>query len=329
MRRRDFITLVSGAAAAWPLAARGQQPDRMRLIGVLLLNSVEGDPTVQSWLVTFRDGLAKLGWTESNLRMEVRWGSGSALSERYAAELVALGSEVLVGDSTAALKAFQRQTKTIPIVFLGVADPIAQGFVASLAHPGGNVTGFSVFDTPMAGKWLEMLTQITPPVARVAVLFNPATAPYAGLMVRASDEAARSMALAVRAVPVNDDSEIETMMTGIAHEERSGVLVLPSAFTVSHRDAIVAIANRDHVPAVYGLAMFATNGGLMSYGSDLADSFRHAADYVSRILRGAKPADLPVQQPTKFELVINLKTAKALGITIAPSLLATADEVIE
>jgi putative tryptophan/tyrosine transport system substrate-binding protein len=327
MRRRTFIAGL-GAAAAWPLAAWGQQPDRMRLIGVLM-NSIEGDPAGQSWLMAFRDGLAKLGWTESNVRMEIRWGSGPAFIERYAAELVALGSEVLVGESTAALQAFQQQTKTIPIVFLGVADPIGQGFIASLGHPGGNITGFSVFDAPMAGKWLEMLTQITPPVARVAVLFNPATAPYADLMLHASDEAARSMALAVRAVPVNNDSEIETMMAGIAHEERSGVLVLASAFTVAHHDAIVAIANRDRVPAVYGIAAFAKSGGLMSYGPDVTDSFRRAADYVGRILKGAKPSDLPVQQPTKFELVINLKTAKALGITIAPSLLAIADEVIE
>ncbi len=328
MKRREFINFLGGAAAAWPLAARAQLPDRMHLIGVLI-NSVEGDPAGQSWLTAFRDELAKLGWTEINLRMEIRWGSDSALIERYAAELVALRSEVLLGESTAALQAFQRQTKTIPIVFLGVADPIGQGFVASLAHPGGNITGFSVFDAPMAGKWLELLTQITPPVARVAVLFNPATAPYAGLMLHATVEAARSMALAVRAVPVNNDSEIETMMAGIAHEERSGVLVLASAFTVAHHDAIVAIANRDHVPAVYGIAMFATSGGLMSYGPDVTDSFRHAAVYVDRILKGAKPTDLPVQQPTKFELVINLKTAKALSIAIAPSLLATADEVIE
>ena len=300
----------------------------MRLIGVLI-NTVEGDPAGQAWLAALRDGLVKLGWTPRNLRMEIRWGSDAALIARQAAELVGLGAEVLVSESTAALQAFQRLTKTIPIVFLGVADPIGQGFVASLAHPGGNITGFSVFDAPMAGKWLGMLAQITPPVTRVAVLFNPASAPYSGLMIQASEEAARSMAIAVRTAPVNNDSEIEALMVDVAREEHGSVLVLASAFTVGHHDVIVAAAAKYRVPAVYGVPMFGHSGGLMSYGPDLIDAFRHASDYVDQILKGAKPADLPVQDPTKFELVINLKTAKALGVTISPTLLGVADEVIE
>jgi putative ABC transport system substrate-binding protein len=329
MKRREFITLVVGSVVMWPFAARAQQQrDRKRLIGVLF-PSVEGDPAAQTRVAALRDGLAKFGWTESNLRMEIRSGSGRALIERYAAELVALGADVIVAQSTAALQAFRRLTRTIPIVFLGVADPIGQGFVASLAHPGGNITGFSVFDAPMASKWLAMLTQITPPVSRVAVLFHPATTPYAGLVLQASEEAGRSIALPVRAAPVNSDSEIETVMAGIAREERSGVIVVGSAFTVAHNDAIVAVAARHRVPAVYAQPIFVKSGGLMAYGADFIDTFRRAADYVDRILKGDKPGDLPVQQPTKFELVINLKTAKALGVTIAPSLLALADEVIE
>jgi len=326
MRRRDFIGIV-GAAAAWPLAAHAAA-DRARLIGVLM-NATEDDPAGHAWLAALRDGLAKFGWTQGNIRVEVRWGSDATLIERYAAELVALNADVLVGESTAALRALHRATKTIPIVFLGVADPVGQGLVASLAHPGGNITGFSVFDAPMAGKWLEMLTQLTPPVARAAVLYNPATTPYAGLMLRACEEAARPIALAIRTAPANDESGIESVMAGIAREEHSGVIVLPGAFTVAHHEAIVAVAARQHIPAVYGVALFTRSGGLMAYGPDMTDHFRRAADYVDRILKGDKPADLPVQDPTKFDLSINLKAAKALGVTFAPTLLATADEVIE
>jgi len=326
VRRREFIAVVS-AAATWPLTARAQQSDKMRRIGVLLAGE-EGDGAGQARLAAFRSALAKLGWTEgSNLRIEVRWSADPALAARHAADLVALGAEVLVGEANTH-QALRRQTHTIPIVFVGVSDPIGQGLGASLSHPGGDITGFSIFDAPMAGKWLEMLTQITPPVARVAVLFDPATT-YVDLVLRSCKEAAKSLALAVRSVPVNDDSEIETAMAGVAHEERGGVLVLPSVFTVTHRDAIVAIAARHRVPAVYGITLFATSGGLMAYSTDITDLLRRAADYVDRILKGAKPGDLPIQQPTKFDLVINLKAAKALGVTISPTLLATADEVIE
>ena len=327
MRRREFIAGV-GAAATWPLTARAQQSDKMRLIGVLLA-AVERDTAGQARLAAFRSALGKLGWTEgSNLRIEVRWSTDPEVAARHAAELVALGAEVLVGEANTH-QALRRQTHTIPIVFVGVTDPIGQGLVASLSHPGGDITGFSIFDAPMAGKSLGMLTQITPPVARVAVLFDPANTLYADLMLRSCEEAARSLALAVRAERVNNDSEIETAMAGVAREERGGVLVLPSAFTLAHRDAIVGIAAQHRVPAVYGISLFATSGGLMAYSTDITDLLRRAADYVDRILTGAKPGDLPIQQPTKFDLVINLKAAMALGVTISPTLLSTADEVIE
>ena len=330
MRRREFMTLLGGAAVAWPLAARAQQPDRMRLIGVLM-GSVETDPTGQSRLTAFRTALMKLGWTEgSNLRIELRWaGADPALFARYAAELVALGPAVILADSTPSIEALRRQTRTIPIVFVFVADPIGQGFVASLAHPGGNITGFSAFDSPIAGKWLEMLTQITPPVARLAVLFNPATTPYASLMLPAIEAAAPSFAVAVRAVPVDSDSEIEAMMVELAREERGGVVVLPSVFTINHREAIITLTARHRLPAVYPFPVFTADGGLMSYGIDPDDLHRRSAAYVDRILKGDRPGDLPVQQPTKFNLVINLKTAKALGVTVPNTLLASADEVIE
>ncbi len=330
LRRRDFITLFGGGAAGWPLAARAQQHDRLRRLGVLEGNRAN-DPQAQANAAALVQGLAALNWKEGdNLRIDWRWGGGDpALFARYAAELVALGPEVLLADSTPSLEVLRRQTRTIPIVFVGVFDPIGQGFVASLARPGGNITGFGAFDSPMAGKWLEMLTQITPPVARVAVLFNPATTPYADLILHTIEDAASSFAVAVRAAPVDSVSEVEAMMAELAREERGGVLVLPTVFTVSHRDAIIALAARYRLPAVYSFRFFAADGGLMSYGSDLADLHRRSAAYVDRILKGDRPDDLPVQQPTKFDLVINLKTAKALGLSVPLTLQVAADAVIE
>jgi putative tryptophan/tyrosine transport system substrate-binding protein len=329
MRRRDFIGVIGSAAASWPFAVRAQQPANLRLIGVQM-GPPEGDRGAQSRLATFRGALANLGWTEgSNLRIEIRWGGGDpALFARHAAELIALGPDVLLADSTAALEAL-RQTRAIPIVFVGVADPIGQGFVASLAHPGGNITGFSAFESQMAGKWLEMLTQITPPIARVVVLFDPATAPYAGLIVREIERAASSLAVMTRTAPCHDDVEVEAIMAELTHEEHAGLLVLASVFTVTHRNSIIALAAKHRLPAVYSFPFFAVDGGLMSYGVDLADLFRRSAAYVDRILKGDRPGDLPVQQPTKFELVINLKTAKAFGLKVPDKLLATADGVIE
>jgi putative ABC transport system substrate-binding protein len=236
---------------------------------------------------------------------------------------------VLVVWGSPGVAALRRQNSTIPIVLVRVTDPVGQGFVESLARPGGNITGFTDYDPPMAGKWLRMLTQIIPPVARVAVLFNPTTAPFAGMMLRVIEESAPSLAVAVRAAPCHDDSEIEAMMTGLAREERAGLLVLPENFVIVHRDAIITLAARYRLPAVYPYRFFIASGGLMSYGIDPNELFRRAASYVDRILKGTKPADMPVQNPEKFELVINLKTAQALGITVAPSLLGTADEVIE
>ncbi len=303
----------------------------MRRLGVLMWQ-LASDPEGQARAAALVQGLGALNWKEGgNLRIDWRWAGGNpALFARYAAELVALGPDILLaGSSSTAVKALRRQTSTIPIVFVGVVDPVGQGFVESLARPGGTITGFSNYDPPMAGKWLGMLTQITPPVGRVAVLYNRANAPYSGLMLHAIEEAARSLAVAVRAAPVNDDAEIEAMMAGLAHEERGGVLVLPDIFTGMHRDAIVGLAARHRLPAVYPQRYLAGREGLMSYGIETTDLYRRAAAYVDRILKGAKASDLPVQNPTKFELALNLKTAKALGVTFPPSLLAAADEVIE
>jgi putative tryptophan/tyrosine transport system substrate-binding protein len=329
VRRRDLIAFLGGAALA-PLAAQAQPRDVMRRIGVLMA-LFANDPDGQARAAALVQGLGALNWREGgNLRIDWRWARGDpALYGRYAAELVALGPEVILAMGSPSVEALRRQTSTIPIVFAPVTDPVGQGFVASLARPGGTITGFSDYDPPMVGKWLGTLAQITPPVARVAVLYNPPTAPYADLMMHAIEAAAPSVAATVRAAPVRDVAEIEAMMTGLAREEHGGVLVLPGGFPVVHRDAIVALAARHRLPAVYPYRFFAADGGLMSYGVDDVDVFRRAADYVDRILKGAKPSDLPVQRPTKFELVINLKTAKALGVTVATSLLATADEVIE
>jgi putative tryptophan/tyrosine transport system substrate-binding protein len=327
--RRAFVGLAAGAAAGWPVAARAQLQGGMRRLGVLM--AVADDPAEQAVAANLVQGLDALGWHEGgNLRIDWRWaGAEPALFERYAAELVSLRPDLLVGQGSPSVEALRRHTGTIPIVFVMVVDPVGQGFVESLARPGGTITGFSDYDAPMAGKWLGMLAQITPPVARVAVLHNPATAPFAGLMMHAIEDAALSLAMTVRAAPVHDDAEIEAIMAALAREERGGILVLPESFTNTHRAAIVASAIRHRLPAAYSNPFFAPIGGLMAYGVDRPDLLRRSAAYVDRILKGAKPSDLPVQNPTKFQLVINLKTAKALGITIAPSLLAGADEVIE
>ena len=329
MRRREFISFIGGVAATWPLAVRAQQGAHLQRIGVLM--GGPNDTLGQARAAALVQGLGEFNWHDGgNLRIDWRWAGGNpALYERYAAELIQLDPEVLVVWGSPSVAALRRQTSTIPIVLVNVTDPVGQGFVESLARPGGNITGFTDYDPPMAGKWLRMLTQITLPVARVAVLFNPATAPFAGLMLPAIEESAPSFAVAVRAAPCHSDAETEAMMTGLAREERAGLLVLPENFVIVHRDAIITLAARYRLPAVYSYRFFTASGGLMSYGIDQNALFRRAAYYVDRILKGAKPADMPVQNPDKFELVINLKTAQALGITVAPSLLTTADEVIE
>jgi putative ABC transport system substrate-binding protein len=331
MRRREFMATLGGVAAGWPLAARAQPQERMRRLGVLMGNR-QSDPVGQAFAAALGQGLGALGWHEGrNLRIDWRWGAGDdpALFERYAKELVALAPDALFAQASPSVAALRRETSTIPIVFTMVTDPIGQGFVASLAQPGGNVTGFSDFDVSMAGKWLGMLTQVAPPVAFVSILYNPATTPYAGLMLRAIEQAAPSFTVATRIAACRDDAGIEAMMAALAREQRSGLLVLTDIFNIVHRDAIVASAGRHRLPVVYFDRSFVAAGGLMSYGIDYTDLFRRSATYVDRILNGAKAADLPVQQPTKFELVVSLKTAKACGIELSPTLLATADEVIE
>jgi putative ABC transport system substrate-binding protein len=264
------------------------------------------------------------------LRVDWRWAGGDAkLYERYAAELVALGPEVLLAQTSLAVEALRRQTKTIPIVFVIVTDPVGQGFVTSLAHPDGNVTGFSDYDPPIAGKWVELLTQITPPVGGIAILYNPASTPFASQILQAVEMAARRFAVTAQAAPCRDDGDIDSTMAELARKERAGALIVPEVFTAVHRDAIVAAAAKHRVPAIYANRISSTRSELMTYGVDPEDMFRGATAYVDRLLRGANPTDLPVQNPTKFLLTINLSTVKSLGLTIQPTLLATANEVIE
>ncbi len=306
IRRRAVLAGIAGTLASRPLAA--QPRDGMRRLSVLMANRAS-DSVVKAYVAALTKGLHALDWREGgNLRIDWRWTGGDpALFDRDAAELLALGPDVLLAQGSPSVVALRRQTSTIPIVFTMVSDPEGQGFVESLAHPGGNVTGFSDFNPLMAGKWLEILTQMTPPVAQVAVLYNPATAPYAGEMI----------------------AEIEAMAAELAHEGRGGLLVLTDLFNIVHRDVILRAAALHRLPAIYFARSFALAGGLISYGIDYPELFLHAAVYIDRVLKGTSPRDLPVQQPNKFELVINLKTAKARDITIATALLATADEVIE
>jgi ABC-type uncharacterized transport system substrate-binding protein len=326
--RRKFLATFLGGAAAWPLAARAQQPDRMRRIGVLIgVSGADG----QARATALVQGLSALNWHEGgNLRIDWRWAGGNtALYERYAAELVSLHPDVLLAQGSLPITLLRRHTTTIPIVFTIVADPLGQGFVESLARPGGNVTGFSSFDPQMTGKWLEMLTQVSPPVTHAAVLFDPKTALYAGLMLREIEQAAHSLAVAVRAAPCSDYPGVAALMADLARKEGGGLLVLPGTFTDTHRPDIIVLAARYRLAAVYPTREFVQSGGMMSYGIDNIDVVRRAADYVDRILRGANPAHLPVQRPTKFELMINLRTAKALGFAVPMTLQASADEVIE
>jgi ABC-type uncharacterized transport system substrate-binding protein len=332
MRRREFIAVLSGATVSWPIAARAQQPDRMRLIGVLMAYA-ENDSTAQSWLAAFRAALAKLGWTEgSNLRIELRWSAADADRTRtLAKELVDLRPDAIFGVTTPAIGALARETRTIPIVFAGVSDPIGGGFVANLAHPGGNITGFmtSNADPALGGKWVELLKQIAPRTVRVALLFNPATVVPVQFFMPSIQAAASSFAVQVSAAPVHGKDEIEGVVAAQARDPGGGLIVMPDVFNDVNRELIIALAARYSVPAIYYNRFFSEPGGLISYGDVRSEQFRLAAGYIDRVLKGEKPADLPVQVPTKFELLINLKTAKALGLSIPDKLLATADEVIE
>ena len=331
MRRREFIKLVSGAATAWPLAARAQQPEHMRRIGVLM-NRAAHDPQGQARLATFKQKLQQLGWIDGgNARIDIRWGADDVDAERrYAAELVALAPDVILASGTLSVTALQHVSRTLPIVFVGVTDPVGAGLVDSLARPGGNVTGFMIYEYNLPGKWLELLKQIAPSVKRVAVIRNPDNP--VGVAVFSALRAA-AQPLGVEVIPVDsrrNADEIERAIAGFAGSPNSGLILTPNAAAMpAHYSLIITLAARYKLPAVYSFREMVSDGGLMSYGPDVVDQSRHAAEYVDRILKGEKPAELPVQQATKFELLINLKTAKALGLDVPNTLIGRADEVIE
>jgi len=327
--RRQFMTLLGGAAATWPLAARAQQPERVRRIGVHLPGAAD-DLEYQARLATFLRELQQLGWTDGrNVRIDIRWGAGDAeLYRRYASELLALAPDVILTTGGATLVGLQPATHSVPIVFVNVTDPVGAGFVDNLARPGGNVTGFTPYEYGMSAKWLELLKQIAPRVTRAAVLRDRGSSDGIGQFA-AMQGVAPSLGVELNPVDVRDASEIERAVTTFARSSNGGLIVTGSGLAIRHRDLIVTLAARHKLPAVYPFRVFVAGGGLVSYGPDTIDPYRRAAGYVDRILRGEKPADLPVQAPTKYEMVLNLKTAKALGLDVPQSLLARADEVIE
>lgn len=330
MRRRDFLSVLGSAAVAWPLAVHAQQPDRMRRIGVLM-GFPESDSQAQSFIAAFRNGLQKLGWTDGrNVRIDTRWAAFDAESrQRFAKELIALQPDLILSHTTPTTAALLQQTRTIPIIFATVTDPIGSGFVAGLSRPGGNVTGFTLVEPTMAAKWVALLKEIAPRINRIAMLFNPTTATYADYFLKPFKAAAASFAVEAIVAPAHATSELNPLIAAQAREPNGGLIVMPDSFTDAHRVEITSLVARYGLPAIYAYRFFTERGGLLSYGADLRDNFRRAADYVDRVLKGEKPADLPVQAPTKFELTINLKTAKVLGLTVPPSLLGLADEVIE
>ena len=330
MRRRDFISLAGGAAVIWPLVAHGQQPERMRRIGVLS-SLAETDPEAQAWDAAFRTRLIELQWIDGrNVHIEYRWGAGSVdRMQLFAKELVRLNPDVLVTISTPATAALQAETRTIPIVFAWVSDPVGSRFVSSLANPGGNITGFINIEASVIGKWLTLMREIAPQVSRIGFLFNPQTAPFAQYYLYTFRSAAAALAIEAIDAPVHSTEEVEAFMTKLGREAGAGLVIMSDTSMNVYRKTIYSLAERYRLPTIYPYRFFVTEGGLMSYGIDVADLLRGAASYVDRILRGEKPSELAVQQPTKFELVINAKTAKALGLTIPQTLLATADEMIE
>jgi len=327
--RRGLLVALGGAAAAWPLAVRAQQAERVRRIGLLM--GVADDREGQPRVTALKQGLQELGWTQGrNIQIETRFGEGDPGRIRaHAAELVALAPEAIVGQTMPVIRALRQATSSIPIVMVGVNDPVEQGLVSSLAHPGGNITGFTFVDFQMVGKWLEMLKEAAPGVSRAALMFNPDTAPHYYVYLRSFEAEPRSVAVEVTAAPVRDTAEIEEAFAKLGREPGGGLIIPGDAFTVVHHQLFIRLAQQHRLPAVYAFRTYVAEGALMSYGPEAYDNFRRSASYVDRILKGAKPADLPVQQPTKFELAINLKTAKALGLQIPEKLLALADEVIE
>jgi len=329
VKRREFITLLGGAAAAWPRGGRAQQGERMRRLGVLM--GMADDREGQARVIALKQGLQELGWTDGrNIQIETRFaGADAGRIRTHVAELVALAPDVIVGQTTPVIRALRQATSSIPIVMAAINDPVDQGFVSSLAHPGGNITGFTFVDFQMVGKWLEILKEAAPGVSRAALMFNPDTSPHYYVYLRSFEAEPRSIAVEVTAAPVRNTAEIEEAFAKLGREPGGGLILPPDAFTFVHHPLFIRLAQQHRLPAVYSTRAYVAQGALMSYGPNPYDNFRRSASYVDRILRGAKPADLPVQQPTKFELAINLKTAKALGLNVPPTLLARADEVIE
>jgi len=329
MRRREFIALLGGATAAWPFAAGAQQPDRMRRIG-FVHRLAESDPEDQARIAAFQQGLSALGWIEGrNISINHRFASGDpARAQAIVTEMVHTAPDLIVGQSTPVVAALKQATRTIPIVFAGLNDPVGQGLIASLARPGGNITGFTLIDFPITGKWLELLKEVAPGVDRAALIFNPETAPYYPAYLRSFEATPRSVAIELAATPVRNEAEIEAAIANIARMP-GGLIAAPDPFTTTHRRLLMRLAEQYRLPAVYGFRQFVVEGALLSYGPDTLDIFRRSASYVDRILKGEKPADLPAQAPVKFELSINLKTAKQLALEVPFHLLQLADEVIE
>jgi putative tryptophan/tyrosine transport system substrate-binding protein len=329
MRRREFISLLGGVAA-WPLAAHAQQAQRMRRIGVLI-GFAETDPDVKSWFAAFRGALAKLGWTEgSNFQIELRWASDDPdRMKAFAKELVDLRPDAILSVTTPVTNALVRETQTIPIVIVTVADPIASGFVTNVGRPGGNVTGFALYEPSMGGKWLELLKRIAPGVTRVALLFNPTTSVPINFYMASIQAAASSFTVQASAAPVHAQDEIEGVIAALAGNLGAGLIAMPDLFNTINRDVIIAWTARYRIPAIYFFRSFADSGGLISYGPDFAEQYPRAAGYIDRILKGEKPGDLPIQMPIKVPLIINLRTANALGLDVPLGLLNAADEIIE
>jgi len=331
MRRREFIAGL-GSAAAWPMVARAQPTDRVRRVGVLM-GFGDNDPEAKLWIARFTQGLSDLGWIVGrNLQMEARWAADSSNDQMqiFAKELVNFQPDVILSSSTVATDALHRETRTIPVVFVIVSDPIGSGLVASLPRPGGNLTGFMFQEPTMVAKMLQLLTEIAPGVKRAAFMFNPDTAPYTeSYYLPPFEDAARALKVAPIIAPVHNDAEIERLVASLGREPGSGLIGAPDSFIQIRRAPLIAAVARHSIPAIYSYTVHVRDGGLCSYGTDYSDEFRRAAPYVDRILRGAKPADLPVQTPVKFVMMLNVKTAKALGLKIPPALLARADEVIE